>query len=101
MSLLRKLPAWQALQAHADTIRGRHLREFFAEDAERASRLAAEAEGLYFDFSKHRITAETLDLLVQLAEQSHLRDRIAAMFSGEKINITENRAVLHLSLIHI
>ena len=98
MSLLRKLPAWQALQAHADTIRGRHLREFFAEDAERASRLAAEAEGLYFDFSKHRITAETLDLLVQLAEQSHLRDRIAAMFSGEKINITENRAVLHVAL---
>lgn len=98
MSLLRKLPAWKALQAHADAIKGRHLREFFAEDATRASRLAAEAEGLYFDFSKHRITAETLDLLVQLAEQSHLRDRIAAMFSGEKINITENRAVLHVAL---
>ncbi len=98
MTRLTQLPAWQALQAHADAIKGRHLRELFAEDAGRGSRLACEAEGLYFDFSKHRITNETLQLLLQLAEQSDLRGRIQAMFSGEKINITENRAVLHVAL---
>jgi glucose-6-phosphate isomerase len=75
-----------------------HLREIFAKDPQRGTRLTAEAEGIYFDYSKHRVTDETLKLLLQLAEQSGLRERIGAMFSGEKINITEKRAVLHTAL---
>ena len=95
---LTSLPAWKALQAHYETIRTQHLRELFKGDPARGTRLVAEAEGIYFDYSKHRITDETLRLLLDLAAQSGLRDRIEAMFTGEKINITENRAVLHTAL---
>jgi glucose-6-phosphate isomerase len=95
---LTQLPAWKALQAHAEAMKKMHLRELFAKDPKRGTRLTAEAEGIYFDYSKHRITAETVKLLLELAEQSGLRERIDAMFSGEKINITEKRAVLHTAL---
>ena len=95
---LTSRPAWKALQAHHDEVRQLHLRELFANDAKRGERLAIEAAGLYLDYSKNRITDETLKLLVQLAEESGLRARIDAMFCGEKINITENRAVLHVAL---
>lgn len=91
-------PAWKALKAHADQIRGRHLRDLFKEDPNRGERLTAKGEGLFLDYSKNRVTDETLKLLVQLAEQSKLRERTEAMFLGEKINITENRAVLHVAL---
>jgi glucose-6-phosphate isomerase len=95
---LTQLPAWKALQAHADKIRNQHLRELFQKDPKRGTRLTVEAEGIYLDYSKHRITDETVKLLLELAEQSGLRERIDAMFSGEKINITEKRAVLHTAL---
>jgi glucose-6-phosphate isomerase len=95
---LTSLPAWKALQAHYETIRTQHLRELFKGDPARGTRLVAEAEGIYFDYSKHRITDETVRLLLDLAAQSGLRDRIEAMFTGEKINITEKRAVLHTAL---
>ncbi len=93
-----QLPAWKALQSHYDQVRNQHLRELFAEDPQRGERLALEAVGLYLDYSKNRITDETLKLLFQLAEQTNLRERIDAMFRGDKINITENRAVLHVAL---
>jgi glucose-6-phosphate isomerase len=95
---LTSLPAWKALQSHYEAIRNRHLRELFQSDPGRGTRLTVDAEGIYFDYSKHRITDETLRLLLDLAEQSGLRERIDAMFSGEKINITEKRAVLHTAL---
>ena len=95
---LTQRPAWRALQAHYETIRDVHLRTLFAEDPRRGERLAAEAVGLYLDYSKHRITDETIRLLVQLAEDCGLRARIDAMFRGEAINVTENRAVLHVAL---
>jgi glucose-6-phosphate isomerase len=95
---LTALPAWQALENHAAAMRAVHLRDLFAEDPDRASRFAVEAEGLFLDFSKNRITDATLSLLLELARQSGLQDRIAAMFSGEKINLTENRSVLHVAL---
>src|SRR5437868_8806127 len=95
---LAQRPAWQALGAHYETIRDVHLRTLFAQDPKRGERLTAEAVGLYLDYSKHRITDDTLDLLVQLAESSGLRDRIDAMFRGDKINGTEDRAVLHVAL---
>src|SRR5688572_15073299 len=95
---LKKSPAWQALEAHAQKIKHVHLRQWFAEDPRRGERLTAEAAGLLLDYSKNRITDETLRLLVQLAEESGLRDRIEAMFRGEKINVTEQRAVLHVAL---
>ncbi len=95
---LTLLPAWKALQTHYESIRNRHLRELFQSDPARGKRLTLEAEGIYFDYSKHRITDETLRLLLELAEQSGLRERIDAMFRGEKINITEKRAVLHTAL---
>ncbi|MGB7134856.1 MAG: glucose-6-phosphate isomerase, partial [Acidobacteriaceae bacterium] len=95
---LTSLPAWKALQAHYETIRNRQLRELFASDPGRGTRLTVEAVGIYLDYSKHRITDETVQLLLDLAEQSGLRARINAMFSGEKINITEQRAVLHTAL---
>jgi glucose-6-phosphate isomerase len=95
---LTSLPAWKALQSHYEKIRTQHLRELFKSDPGRGTRLRAEAEGIYFDYSKHRITDETLRLLLDLAEQSGLRDRTEAMFTGEKINITEQRAVLHTAL---
>ncbi len=91
-------PAWKALEVHHAAIRGTHLRELFAQDPARAGRMTAEAAGLFLDFSKHRATPETLALLVRLAEESGLRARIDAMFRGEKINATENRAVLHTAL---
>jgi glucose-6-phosphate isomerase len=95
---LTSLPAWKALQSHYEKIRTLHLRELFTSDPARGTRLTAEAEGIYFDYSKHRITDETLRLLLELAEQSGLRERMEAMFTGEKINITEKRAVLHTAL---
>ena len=91
-------PAWKALEAHHREIRGVHLRKLFADDPARGERLTAEAAGLFLDYSKNRVTDETLRLLVQLAEESGLRARIDAMFRGEKINVTENRAVLHVAL---
>jgi glucose-6-phosphate isomerase len=91
-------PAWKALQAHYREIGELHLRRFFADDPQRGERLTAEAAGIFLDYSKNRITDDTLKLLVQLAEQCGLRARIDAMFGGEKINITENRAVLHVAL---
>jgi glucose-6-phosphate isomerase len=91
-------PAWKALQAHRDHIHGTHLRELFAQDAERGTRLTVEALGLYLDYSKNRITNETLQLLLQLAEETGLRAKRDAMFAGEKINITEKRSVLHVAL---
>jgi glucose-6-phosphate isomerase len=95
---LTQRPAWKALQAHYRDIRGQHLRQWFADDPTRGERLTAEAVGVYLDYSKNRVTDETLKLLIELAEQSGLRDRIDAMFRGEKINLTENRAVLHVAL---
>jgi len=95
---LRNYPAWKALEAHYQKVRELHLRELFAQDPKRGERLALEAAGLYLDYSKNRVTDETLKLLLQLAEEAGLRARIDAMFSGEKINITENRAVLHVAL---
>jgi glucose-6-phosphate isomerase len=91
-------PAWQALATHYEQIKDVHLRTLFAADPQRGERLAFEAAGLYFDYSKNRVTDETMRLLVQLAEACGLREKTAAMFSGEKINITENRAVLHVAL---
>jgi glucose-6-phosphate isomerase len=95
---LTQRPAWQALHAHHARLREIHLRTLFAEDPQRGERFTAEAAGLYVDYSKHRITAETLRLLLALAEESGLRGRIDAMFRGEKINVTEQRAVLHVAL---
>jgi glucose-6-phosphate isomerase len=91
-------PAWRALGAHYEKVRDLHLRALFKQDAKRGERLTAEAVGLYLDYSKNRVTDETLDLLLRLADESGLRARIDAMFGGEKINITENRAVLHTAL---
>jgi glucose-6-phosphate isomerase len=91
-------PAWRALQAHHEKVRDLHLRTLFDQDPKRGERLTAEAAGLYLDYSKNWITDETLDLLMQLADESGLRARIDAMFAGEKINVTENRAVLHVAL---
>jgi len=91
-------PSWKALEAHQKKIREVHLRTLFAEDSQRGTRMAAEAVGIFLDYSKNRITDETLGLLVRLAEESGLRARIDAMFRGEKINITEKRAVLHTAL---
>ncbi len=95
---LTKLPAWKAIDAHCKKVQSLHLRTLFADDPKRGERMTAEAAGIYLDYSKNRITGETLRLLVQLAEESGLRERIDAMFCGEKINITENRAVLHTAL---
>jgi glucose-6-phosphate isomerase len=91
-------PAWKALRQHYDRIQNVHLRQLFAEDPQRVEHFAFEAVGLYFDYSKNRITDETIGLLLQLANQSGLRERIDAMFHGEKINVTEKRAVLHVAL---
>ncbi|MFO0801817.1 MAG: glucose-6-phosphate isomerase [Gemmataceae bacterium] len=98
MPRLTTLPAWKALAAHRDRLAGTTLRQLFDTDPSRGERLVAESAGVFLDFSKNRITAETLKLLVQLADECKLRDRIEAMFRGEKINITENRAVLHTAL---
>ncbi|MEX5214752.1 MAG: glucose-6-phosphate isomerase [Nitrospiraceae bacterium] len=91
-------PSWKALKSHQEQIREIHLRTLFANDPDRGTRMTAEAAGVVLDYSKNRITDETLGLLIQLAEESGLRTRIEAMFHGEKINVTENRAVLHMAL---
>ena len=95
---LTERPAWGALTSHAAVQAGVHLRQLFAQDPARGTRFVREAEGLYLDFSKNRVTEETLRLLIALAEQSGLRERIDAMFRGDKINLTEGRAALHVAL---
>jgi glucose-6-phosphate isomerase len=95
---LTSRPAWQALQKHFQQIEPLHLRQLFADDPQRGETLTVDAEGIYLDYSKNRVTAETLKLLVQLARESGLAERIEAMFRGEKINVTEQRAVLHVAL---
>jgi glucose-6-phosphate isomerase len=95
---LSRRPAWKALATHYKEMNNWHLRELFADDAQRGERLTAEADGLFLDYSKNRITDETVRLLVKLAEECDLRARIDAMFRGDKINITEDRAVLHVAL---
>jgi glucose-6-phosphate isomerase len=95
---LTQRPAWKALETHYQQVRDVHLRTLFAEDPHRGERFAAEAVGVYYDYSKNRVTAETMRLLLNLAEESGLRARIDAMFRGEKINVTEQRAVLHVAL---
>jgi glucose-6-phosphate isomerase len=95
---LTKRKAWKALRAHYKKISKIHLRKLFADDPKRGERLTLEAAGIFLDYSKHRINDQTIKLLLQLAEESRLRERIDAMFSGEKINITEKRAVLHVAL---
>ncbi len=95
---LRERKAWQALQRHHDEIAGRHLRDLFAEDPGRGERLTAEAAGLYLDYSKNRVTDETMRLLVELAEESGVPEHRDAMFRGEHINVSEDRAVLHVAL---
>src|SRR6266446_1188700 len=91
-------PAWKALEANHEKVRGLHLRRLFADDPTRGERMTAEAAGIHLDYSKNRVTDETLALLCRLAEESGLRERIDAMFRGDKINLTENRAVLHVAL---
>ena len=95
---LTKRKAWKALSAHYKKISKVHLRKLFADDPKRGERLTLEAAGIFLDYSKHRINDQTIKLLLQLADESRLRERIDAMFSGEKINITEKRAVLHVAL---
>src|SRR5436189_811071 len=95
---LNRRPAWKALGTHYKEMSNWHLRDLFADNAQRGERLTAEAVGLYLDYSKNRITEETVRLLTELGEECGLRARIDAMFRGDKINITENRAVLHVAL---
>ncbi len=95
---LRERPAWVALDAHYEAIRDTHLRELFSSDPERGQRMTAAGAGLYLDYSKNRVTDETLGLLVELARQSGLEERTAAMFAGEPINVSEGRSVLHVAL---
>src|SRR5262245_2114936 len=90
--------SWKMLRDHYKEISGAHLRDLFAGDPTRGERLATEAVGIFLDYSKNRITDKTLELLIQLAEEADLGGMIRAMFLGEKINITENRAVLHVAL---
>ncbi|HVT02001.1 MAG TPA: glucose-6-phosphate isomerase [Thermoanaerobaculia bacterium] len=95
---LTERASWKALSAHYSKIKELHLRKLFADDPKRGERLTVDALGIYLDYSKNRVTDETLGLLLKLAEESGLRDRIEGMFKGEKINLTENRAVLHVAL---
>jgi glucose-6-phosphate isomerase len=95
---LKQRPSFHALQAHHELISGRHLSELFAEDPQRGEQLTAQAVGLYLDYSKNRVTAETLRLLVELAQESGVPERREAMFAGERINVSENRSVLHVAL---
>ena len=95
---LTERPAWKALTEHCPAVRGLHLRQLFAQDPHRGERLTAEAAGIYLDYSKNRITDETIRLLVGLAKECGLSQRIEAMFTGERINVTEKRAVLHIAL---
>ncbi len=96
--LIDQTPEWEALRSHAEELRGVHLRRLFAEDPGRGERLALEVDGLYVDYAKHRVTDETIRLLIALAERAGLRERRDAMFAGEPINVTEHRAVLHVAL---
>ena len=95
---LRARPAWKALEAHHADVAGLHLRDLFAQDPQRGERMVAEAAGLYLDYSKNRISDETVGLLATLAEESGLTDRREAMFKGERINVSEDRSVLHVAL---
>ncbi|HEY1825633.1 MAG TPA: glucose-6-phosphate isomerase [Acidimicrobiales bacterium] len=95
---LSERPSWSSLRAHAEVLGSRHLRQIFAEDPERGTRLVAEADDLYLDYSKNRLTNETLALLFALARESHLEERRDAMFAGAPINVSENRSVLHTAL---
>jgi len=95
---LRELPAWQQLEQHHADVRDRHLRDLFAAEPDRGTRLTADGAGLFLDYSRHRVTDDTLRLLLELADQRGLRERIDAMFAGERINTTEDRAVLHVAL---
>jgi glucose-6-phosphate isomerase len=95
---LSQTPSWQALQAHYEKVKDIHLRQLFADDPGRGERMTAETDGLYLDYSKNRINGETLRLLIQLANERGMAARRDAMFRGEKINITEKRAVLHVAL---
>src|SRR5262245_38411055 len=95
---LRECPAWASLSRHFKDINQLHLRQIFGSDPRRSERLTLEAEGIYLDYSKNRVTDETLQLLCDLARQSGLRERIKAMFRGDNINVTEDRAVLHTAL---
>ncbi|MFP5405064.1 MAG: glucose-6-phosphate isomerase, partial [Gammaproteobacteria bacterium] len=97
-SALSSSPPWQALVAHEAQMRGGHLRDLFAEDPERGTRLTAEGAGLLLDYSKHRVSDETLRLLLELAAERDVTGRRDAMFAGERINTTEDRAVLHVAL---
>ena len=90
-------PAWRALEIHQRAIRDKHLRELFSDDPNRGERMRAEAVGIYLDYSKNRITEETLRLLFDLADAVDLRGRIEAMFRGNKINVSEGRSVLHVA----
>ena len=94
---LTQRPSWQKLEEHYEKTRNLHLRTLFAQDSRRGERFALEAIGIYLDYSKNRVTRETIQLLLELAESSDLRERIDAMFKGEKINVTEKRAVLHVA----
>jgi glucose-6-phosphate isomerase len=98
VTAITETPEWRALAAHYEEVEGTHIRDLFAADPDRGTRLTAEAAGLYLDYSKNRVTDETLRLLVELAQRAGLRDRIDAMFRGEKLNVTEQRAVLHVAL---
>ena len=95
---LTRSKAWIALLDHKKSIGRQHLRKLFAEDPKRGERMTTEDIGLFLDYSKNRITGQTLKLLIQLANQAGLKNRIEAMFSGEKINVTEGRAVMHVAL---
>src|SRR6185436_1948706 len=95
---LKSRPAWKALAAHQAAIAGQSLKQLFAADPARSQKLTVEAAGIYVDYSKNRVTDETIRLLIQLAEESGLREHIDAMFRGDKINVSENRAVLHVAL---
>lgn len=96
--LLSECAAWKSLEAHYEKVKGLHLKTLFADDATRGERLTLDSLGLYLDYSKNRITDETIKLLLDLAEETGLRERIDAMFRGDKINLTENRSVLHVAL---
>ena len=98
MTATTQLPSWKALHAHYQQVRNLHLRELFSQDPSRGERLCAEGAGIYLDYSKNRVTDETLRLLLQLAVEAGLRERMDAMFRGDKINVTEDRAVLHVAL---
>lgn len=98
MANATELSSWKALESHYEKVKGKHLRDMFKEDPKRAENMAIDFGGIYYDYSKNRATAETIDLLAKLAEEAGLKSKIEAMFSGEKINSTEGRSVLHVAL---